>query len=425
MKWLVISYYARMPGACQSEWIDDRITALRDLGEDVTLLSSICSGKYKELPNPRAFSLTPSDLNYECQEIVRRHEDHSALGVIICKALAFLLRPLVWLESTVLKAHGEGRWSWIPIGFLLSLLLAMRHPRDIVFSTGGPASAHVVAIMIGRLLGKQIICELQDPLVGSDIGRNSFSKVGLYWAEKFIIRFADKIVFCTKFASEDAARRSGSLGTKIVCIYPGSWSRKPVSNNNSSEILKFCYLGSLYQTRNLDRIMETFLRLEKNGFDLTKKVQINVYGNMNPDIRARIEKFPLPIIKLHSLVPRENALDIAQKSDVLLLVQNTDDRSTLTIPFKTYDYLQSGALILGLIHKNDELTELLRRYGHLACKADDIDEIEAALIVILSRVAKSITIPDLTPHQAAKEMIDLAQRSKAYDSISFQHRIEG
>lgn len=421
MKWLVISYYSRMPGACQSEWIDDRILALRERGEDVTLVSSICSGKHPDIPNPRAFSLTPSDLDYECREIARRHEDHSEIAVKVSKALAFLLKPLVWLESTVLKAHGEGRWSWIPIGFLYGLLCAIRHPRDIIFSTGGPASAHVVAILIGKLLGKQTVCELQDPLVGSDIGRNSFSRVGLYWAEKFIIRFADRIIFCTKFATEDAARRSGIWGKKIVCIYPGSWSRKPIKRDPLTEKISFCYLGSLYQTRNLDRIMETLLKLEKKGYDLAKRLSINVYGNMNPDIRKRIENFPIPIIKLHALIPREDALEVAQKSDILLLVQNTDDRSTLTIPFKTYDYLQSGSLILGLIHKNEELTDLLQKNGHLACKADDIDEIETAIVKILARHSDPIRIPQITPHEAAKEMVDLVRSPNSMKSINKQH----
>ena len=423
MKWLVISYYARMPGACQSEWIDDRINALCELKQDVSLISSICSGSFNGIKNYRAFSFSPADLNYECKEIVSRAEDHSSLSVKASRLIAAILTPLVWLEAKVLKAHGEGRWSWIPIGLLYSLFLAFRTSFDIVFSTGGPASAHVVAILAGKILGKKVMCELQDPLVGADIGRNAFSRLGLSWAECFIFKYADHVVFCTQNAARDASSRSRYFRRKISYIYPGSLRRQLVAKSSYSNMLTFCYLGSLYQTRNLDMIMEAFLRLSAKGINLEKRLRLNVFGNMNPDIRSRIEKFPIPIIKLNTLVPREDALSIAQKSDVLLLIQNTDNRSQLTIPFKTYDYLQSGSLILGLIYKNEELSQMLVQNGHLACKADNIDEIQQAIEHILAAQRKEIRIPQLTPVEAARSMITLAEKpSKLTRSVSVVRR---
>ena len=44
------------------------------------------------------------------------------------------------------------------------------------------------------------------------------------------------------------------------------------------------------------------------------------------------------------MISRNSALR-AMDSDVLLLVQHTDDRSILTIPFKIYDYLNTENLI--------------------------------------------------------------------------------
>ena len=51
------------------------------------------------------------------------------------------------------------------------------------------------------------------------------------------------------------------------------------------------------------------------------------------------------------MISRELAHQKAMDSDILLLVQHTDDRSALTIPFKVYDYLNTENLILGLTYK--------------------------------------------------------------------------
>ena len=45
-----------------------------------------------------------------------------------------------------------------------------------IYSTGGPASAHLATILVSRILKINNIIELQDPLSGDDIGRNSYSK---------------------------------------------------------------------------------------------------------------------------------------------------------------------------------------------------------------------------------------------------------
>ena len=44
---------------------------------------------------------------------------------------------------------------------------------EFIFSTGGPASSHISAILISKILKSKCICELQDPLVGKDIEDNT------------------------------------------------------------------------------------------------------------------------------------------------------------------------------------------------------------------------------------------------------------
>lgn len=147
--------------------------------------------------------------------------------------------------------------------------------------------------------------------------------------------------------------------------------------------------------------------------ELKKYFSLDVYGNMNEDIRQRINNFAHKVIHLKGLVPREDALKHAIESDVLLLVQNTDDRSSTTIPFKTYDYLLLGKKILGLTYKNQELETMMVDHGHLSVAADRPQEIKQAIVALLEdwrngSLVKSIKSSEITVDNAAKQMQALA-----------------
>ena len=95
--------------------------------------------------------------------------------------------------------------------------------------------------------------------------------------------------------------------------------------------------------------------------------RLNIYGAMNADIKDRILQFPYPgIIMMHGLLTRDDALQKALEADILLIVQHADRRSITTMPFKTYDYLNTGKLVLGLVYRNNEIEEL---WGALWCEA--------------------------------------------------------
>lgn len=410
--WLVISYFANVRGACQSEWVEDRMAALSKLGIRPALVSSFCGGRYKDMLHVRALSLSPADLKFELDFILKRNGISGKLFKVLRTLIFLPLYPLYYLETKILNIYGESRWSWMPFSILMGLIVALKTKPTFIYSTGGPASAHISAIVISKITGIPLMAELQDPLVGDDIGRNALSKKGLKYIEKLIFDNSDKVIFCTQAATDSAAERQHS--DKAVCIYPGSIINMPTSSEFvKNAVCKFIYLGSLYQSRNLDCFMEALSMVFEENPELKKYFSLDVYGNMNEDIRQRINNFAHKVIHLKGLVPREDALKHAIESDVLLLVQNTDDRSSTTIPFKTYDYLLLGKKILGLTYKNQELETMMVDHGHLSVAADRPQEIKQAIVALLEdwrngSLVKSIKSSEITVDNAAKQMQALA-----------------
>jgi len=155
-------------------------------------------------------------------------------------------------------------------------------------------------------------------------------------------------------------------------------------------------------------LIEALFLLKEEGYDVENLFEINLYGNIDKDILYRINQVKLKIINIHGLIDRNLAMNKAFQSDVLLLVQNTDNRSITTIPFKTYDYLHTGRLILGLLYKNDELEDMLINHGHISCNAGDLNSIKSGLLKILNSKEKNeIKKCILTPENATEKMIKI------------------
>lgn len=407
---LVISFYANLPGSCQAEWVDDRMNALIDKGYKITLISSRGVFKHRKpsIQHIRIPCINPHGANSEFKEIKSRK-------IKINQSLKYYYRAMGFIDFFLKKIGvkpGEGRWSWV-LSSLYSLLY--HHKKySFIYTTGGPASAHLLGILYAKLLGSKLLLELQDPLTGEDIGRNKFSKLGLSIFEKYFIIKADYIIYCTKNGSDFSKKTYPKYSHKINHIYPGSYFKNnEKSKSHQGREIRITYLGSLYATRNLTKLMQGIDVLYQEDPSYLSKFKIDLYGHIEDKILKQINKFKHKVFNVKGLVPREKALNEALNSDVLLLIQNTDDRSKNTIPFKTYDYLRTGRLVFGLTYKNKEINSMLVNHNHLVSNANDSKDITLNLKRIIHNIneLKSNTKESVfTPKKAVEEMLKLVSK---------------
>ena len=389
-KVLILSYYACMPGACQAEWLDDKIDSLLKAGYEVALVSAISAHRHnnENVTHWRIPSISLTDFRDELQRI-RLGGDriltrtHLMWPVVLTAGLLFDI-----LQYVMTKGVGEGKWTWTLPSFLGALLLALRFKPDIILSTGGPASAHLAGIAVSKLISSPVVIELQDPLSGTDIGRNKHARGWLFRVEKLIVGFADKTVYVTKAAAAFAASQFQSA--KVFCVYPGAKDFAIIPSQRKANIngkIRMIHLGSLYATRNFRSIIAAIDSLIESGRLTANGIELINLGHVSKEIRAEI--LLKSYVKILPPVAREEALRIAADCDVTVLIQNSDERSKVTIPYKTYDYLNLGNGLLALLN-SDELTELLSRCGHIAAPLSDVDAIEHRLAFLLEFSATRI-----------------------------------
>ena len=141
--------------------------------------------------------------------------------------------------------------------------------------------------------------------------------------------------------------------------------------------------------------------------EIETNYEINLYGWIADDILERIKKSNNPNIKIHGMISRDEAIEKAQNTDVLILVQHTDMRSKKTIPFKLYDYLNTGNLIFGMTYMNNEIDDILMKHNHLCCDASSIGQIKEKLNYVFNNYNElkgKIKTSHLAPNQAVNKM---------------------
>ena len=149
----------------------------------------------------------------------------------------------------------------------------------------------------------------------------------------------------------------------------------PLKNLRFKEEVKFLHLGTIYSSRNFDNLIIAMNQLiQENNNNISFSISnIGIISKENYPKNVKSINFN----ELDS-VSRKKGLLISQNFDSLLLIQHTDDRIKLTIPYKTWDYLNLNKPILGLLN-NDELGSLLKKHGHYTANNRDIDSIKSML----------------------------------------------
>lgn len=409
--WLVLSYFANIDGKAASQHLDDRVPHLRSLGIEPLILSSICGERNPELAHFTVPSLSPSGVRFELRYLRRRNR---TLKLALLPFYLVIL-PLYFIEKLLLNL--DSQWSWFPMGFLRGLRLCKALSPEVIYSTGGPVSAHIAAALLAHFTKIPWIAEIQDPLVHEAVSRGKAALIITAAVERLILGRASAIVYLTDAARKLALARTGADPSKVHVIYPGAAPpRLEPFTWTKTEVCRFAHFGSLGGPRNVGTFLDALDRIVAADSELKDRVRLDLYGTMDEVSRKQIAAFKYPgMITDFGKVPRQEALRAMQKSDILLLIQQRDALSFYTIPSKIYEYFQVNRPILGLVFRNPGLVELLKKYGHFTAEADSSEETTLSVLEIIRNWRTSGLESKLDPSvpftiaAAVQKLVDVSQ----------------
>ena len=386
-KILIVSYFSSDESKVMAQWVMDKLYAFEKLNEEIILVSSTVNSKIRSFKNLKHFRVPSIYPSQYISELKANLKSNFFVHLLFLPIVFLVGLPTELVERKILGRLGDGYWSWFFSSGLFLLLLIPFLKIKLIVTTGGPASSHLSANVIGSIYRKKIITELQDPLYGTDIGHNSKSKAYLLKIENFIIKKSTKVVFVTKSAMLECQNRY-PLAKNISFVYSSSRDFEIDCNTYYIDVatdrtLNFLHLGTIYSNRNFDNLITAIQDLKESNL-INRRIKITNIGHVSKENKRLLNS---DVIEFESLdkVNRLNGLEIINEFDLLLLIQHKDDRSKLTIPYKTWDYLNSSNLVFGLTN-NRELDNILDCHGHKFANNSDIESIKVNLMDIIKNL---------------------------------------
>jgi glycosyltransferase involved in cell wall biosynthesis len=412
-RWLILSYFSRIDGMACAQHVDDRIPLLRSAGVEPVLLTGPCGERWETGIHAVAACAAPSGIRFEMRHRFRKRGLRGPFHKTVEFLLLLPVLPFYLAEKAV--ADLDSQWSWFPLAARRGMALSRRYRPELIYSTGGPASAHIAAAWIAGRTGIPWIAEFQDPLVHGDWYRGKAALKAYAFAERYVCARASRVVFLTGEAMRRAAART-ALGDRGRVVYPGAEAQPVVQRpRRDGRPLRFAHLGSFGGSRNPAVLLEAVRRLLASRPELSETIRLDFYGHRDAASARLLRDFPVPgMVADHGRVPRRESLSAMREADVLLLIQNIGDFSSETIPSKVYEYFASGRPIVALVCGNPELAGMLRARGHFAADAASPDDVARAISECLDRRrdagtgAPSAGSPPLTVEEAVDRLLGVA-----------------
>lgn len=396
--WLILSHAFNMDGRAASQTITDKIPHLLNLGIEPVIVSGILGKKDQVLEHHQVLPALAVALRFDLRHYFK-HRLSKPVYRVVMLLISLLLLPFYLIEKLILPI--ETSWSWAITAYFTSARIIKKRKPAIIYSTGGAYSAHLAGYWLSRRFDLPWIAEIHDPMVLSTQSLKSKRGQFMAWLEKIICTKADVVWWFTEAAMQRAKQRHPQLGDRGHYVLSGvdapNFTRTPYQRQAHLTIGHF---GSLSKTRNLQIFLQALRKVIEQDLQRAHQIQLHIYGGGIDAVSAQaLADFPYPDVIKHfgrletdpatGESGRTRVLKRMNAVDCLLLLHGIEPFCEEYIPSKLFEYLWTQRPVLALVHRNPQMTGIIRDLGHWAVAADSPEEITKALEELYARWAQN------------------------------------
>lgn len=261
--------------------------------------------------------------------------------------------------------------GWIYPATVVGRKIIKRENIDILFATGMPWSALVIAYILHKLTNTPFVVDFRDPWIGNPFHSSKgkiLDNLG-QWLEKKVVENAALVCANTDTLREEFCHRYPSIKQDKFIVMPNGFDPEDFKNIEQNckyytmnKELVLAHAGFLYRKRNPAPIIDALKIIETRGFNDNRRFKFLQIGKVEFDYGINNMCSELNnswVIDSMGMVPYHECLDHLRNADVLLLIQpNTKNQ----IPSKLYDYLSLKRPILTITPLDGALGQMIRKY---------------------------------------------------------------
>jgi len=254
-------------------------------------------------------------------------------------------------------------WAFFAIPRALRII--KEHKINIVYTTGGPFSTHLIGLAIKKLTKKPWVVDFRDPWYDNPIFKWEFETIKklVKESEKKVLKNADLVIANNDILKEKFIENYGSMIKNKIFTITNGYDSKDFEKVRKFEHEKFTitYTGVLYEFHSITPFLKGLRNLLDNKPELSEKIQVLIIGPLDGKTEAEVKE-----LKLHNVIkflgPKIHAETISYmvSSHILLVTLTSNENRSMFIPAKVFEYSATRVPILS-ISPEGALADLIRR----------------------------------------------------------------
>jgi glycosyltransferase involved in cell wall biosynthesis len=266
-----------------------------------------------------------------------------------------------------LRRFPDAHFGWLPF----AVAAGRRVHAELLYSSSGPFTSHLVALLLRRLTGTPWIAELRD---GWYRWNRAIFPDYPAWRdmleqrlEAIALRSASRVVLVTDRMADAFRCQYPDLPADHFAVVPNGFDpaqHNPVVSTQPTASFTVVHAGALYYGRSLATFLQAAAHLVSTDPDFAAVFRLKLVGTLDASARADLDCHPLGShLQLVGQLSHQQTLHTLRQAAVLLLVANTTPGAEATVPAKLFEYLAVGRPIFAVAPPSSSTADVLQHTG--------------------------------------------------------------
>jgi hypothetical protein len=261
-----------------------------------------------------------------------------------------------WIRYNLFYPDARIGWRWYALRAARKII---REEKPVLlFCTSPPHSAQWITRSLHRKTGIPWIADFRDPWTDAywlrDLPKYPWAYRRNLAMERAVLAEANALIT----VSEGYQELLHKTGRRPQLIRNGFDAADFTRRKSPNPTFRIVYTGSLSQIQMPTNFLDALAGL---SHEEQRMVQFDLYGAIDPQFfREAEERGIADLIKAHGYIPHDQVVNEMIQADLLLLLTPRTPSVGMT-PLKLYEYLASGAFILGIGDTTSDPARILAR----------------------------------------------------------------
>jgi len=261
----------------------------------------------------------------------------------------------------------DSRIGWLPFAVFKGLQIKRKENYDLIFSTGGPWTNHLIGYVLKAFTKIPWIADFRDPWTDSVLFPYSFKlKENIERnLEKAVLLKADKIIATTGAITRNLQKKCRSDNKNKFYTVPNGYDSDEFNdfykkNNYNNKKFTLLYTGNFYSLRTPKYFIEALALLFRENPSIKEEILVIFAGHSENGHQGFVKELNLEkVVRFIGFISRPRVIELLSFCNVTLLIDAKKQKDIYAL--KLFDYFASGKPILALIPQDGISASLIKQ----------------------------------------------------------------